>query len=366
MSNFDTTITPAFERHYPTSFNQCEHAKTTNIVLQNLLKNLDLEQGLPNIMLYGPEGSGKYTRAMITLCDFFGKQSLRNGSVKAVDPDTGRFTDIPGRGNTKKSKKAVYVISTQIHCEIDINQSNAERSLIRFLNYYSRTKNAFLECHRYIILRHADRLSRKTQNALRKVSETSSNTIRFIFTCKYKSGLITPLLSRFLCLPVEAPRERDAIKILKDIAKKENWKLTNPRIDKILKFSKYGTIGHIHLTEMLMVAEGSFMLSLGKRSFKIYMPDRLKATYLLLKEMKDGNRERIREVLQNIAVAMADSFTVIITGDLYRELLSCSEKKNDIVRITAEWNHRLSDKTIFYPLLAAEAFIFSICDLLGW
>jgi len=367
-SKFEKSLVPAFERNYPTRFDQCVHAVKTTDLLRKLCERETIESGLPNIMLYGPEGSGKYARAIIALCELFQLPTLRNGTVKAIDPNTGGFTVLPGKSGTKKTQKAVCIFATQIHCEIDIQQSNAEKSLIKFLDYYSRTKNAFLGCHKYVIIRHANRISQRTQNALRRVMETKTNTVRFLVTSKSKGAWIEPLQSRFLCLPVESPREKDAIAILKHVATKENWKLTPTRIKKILENSRYGVAGHIHLTEMLMVAEGSFISMIGKRSFKVYVPDRVRAVAMIIQEMKHGNREKIRNVLEKIGVLMADTFVMLLTGDLFRELLGMvnEEKKFKLIEITAYWNHRLSDDTIFYPLLAAEAYVFAVCDLLGW
>jgi DNA polymerase III delta prime subunit len=320
-------------------------------------------------MLYGPDGSGKYARAILMLCEIFNdrQSSIRNGIARAIDPESGSFVAIPGTGGSKKTQKAIYVFTSQVHCEIDIQQSNAEKALIPFLEYYSKTKNVFLKCHKYILIRHANRISHRTQNSLRKLMESKLNSVRFIITSKSLVAWTEPLQSRFLSLSISSPTPKEALSILRKVSSKEKWSLTPSREKKILELSKYGEAGCLNLIEMLMVAEGSFMITTG-RTFKTYTPDRIKATEALYNEMKNGDKEKIRDVIEKIAVTMADHLNMIITGELPRLILrNCPEnKKHECVEISAYWNHRLADDTIFYPILTVEAYIFSMCELMDW
>lgn len=366
-TEFEKCLLPASERHIPKSFAECIHSDKTNKALEKL-SVVSRKQGLPNLLLYGRAGSGKYTRAMVTLYNFFKEDVIYGGTAKAIHPEKGCFTHIPGCGVTGKTDKAVYVISSSIHCEIDMEQANAEKCLVNFLDYFSKTRNVFLGCHKYVIIRHAERISHKTQQSLRRVMETKSNTTRFLVTCRSLCSWIDPLRSRFLCLPVLSPNEKEAEVILRDIAKKENWKLTKKRVKDIIMYSRYGTSNGIHLADMLMVAEGSFLISLGKRSFTVYIPDRKKACMRIFQEMKNGNREKMRRALEDVYVGMSHDYNQIITGDLFHLLLKeCDDiLKQKLLTITADWNHRLAKDNIFYPLLAAEAYIFEVCDLLDW
>jgi DNA polymerase III delta prime subunit len=340
-TEFERSLLPASERHIPRSFEECIHSKKINNALEKLCK-VSRDRGLPNLLLYGSAGSGKYTRAMVTLYSFFKESVIYGGTAKAIHPVKGCFTHIPGRGVTGKTDKAVFVISSPLHCEIDMEQANAEKCLVNFLDYFSKTKNVFLNCHKYVIIRHAERISHKTQQSLRRVMETKSNTTRFLVTCRSLCSWMDPLRSRFLCLPVRSPSEKEAEIILRDVAKKENWKLTKKRVSQILRYSRYGTSNAIHLADMLMVAEGSFLISLGKRSFTVYIPDRKKACQRILLEMKNGNREKMRSALEDIYVGMSHDFNQILTGDLFHLLLEeCdNEGKYKLLNITAEWNQK--------------------------
>lgn len=364
-------IYPAYERHTPKKFEDCVHAKKTTKWLQKMICATTIENGITNTLFYGPAGSGKYVRAMILLNELFKKVGINTvfkGKAKAVDPIKGCFTHIPGTGGKTKAEKAVFVIASNVHCEIDMGQANAEKCLIEFLDYYSKTRNVIMNCHKYVIIRHAERISRRTQQSLRRVMETKNDTVRFIITCRSLNNWIEALRSRFFACPVQGPSQEEAITILKSVSEKEKWKLTKGRIKSILESSKYGGYGGIHLADMLMIAEGSFLLSEGKRSFVCYIPDRVRAAKRIFQEMKNGNREKIREALENAYVGLTDEFNNILTADLYRLILAeiDDQKKGKLIDITSQWQLKLAHKHLFYPLLVAEAYLFAICDLLEW
>jgi hypothetical protein len=100
---------------------------------------------------------------------------------------------------------------------------------------------------------------------------------------------------------------------------------------------------------------------------KIYTSERNEASDLLIKEVKKGNREEIRNVICKIYEIMKDDFSLIITGDFYRKILNIIENeklKTDFIFLTSYWNAELNKNHISQPIFQAVAYIYAVCDLL--
>lgn len=350
------------DKYNPKSFLDCDHSKKTSNMLDTISKNK--ENVLPNIALYGPSGCGKYTRLMITLHNFFlNKSSPYKTSIRAICSETGSFVPLPTSKNKPKDK-VIFAMVSKIHCEIELNQANAEKVLILFLEYYSKTKNIYLNTHKYIILRNVEYLKKETQNALRRIVELYHNKIRFLITINSISKLIKPLRSRFLCISVISPNENEALNIIHKIACKENFKITKHKSNEIIEKSKYGTCGSINLHELLLTLEGSIIISNNKIN-KIYTSERNEASDLLIKAVIKGNIDEIRNIIFKIYEVMKDEFKHIVCCDFYRKMLNHIKDINkfEFIKISTEWNSIIYKNNILEPILQAEAYMYSVCKL---
>lgn len=361
----DLAILPVSEKYPPEYLDQCHTAQRNTLRLKKIISKTTINQGIPNILLCGPRGSGKYVRALAVLNEFFkdlNYQTIRNCTVRAIDIESGSFCPIPGTAGTKKTEKAVLVLTSPVHCEIDMDQSNADKSLINFLEYYSKTKNIAMNCHKYVVIRHAERIRFKTQHSLRMVMERKSQSIRFIVLCRSLNNWILPLRSRFIHFSIPAPSIEEAKLILRDVGNKEGWKLTKKREDLIIQESLEGLSRNINIGTLLMVMEGSFLIT--KKLFKVYTPLRKMATQNLYRALMEGDREKILEVLGEIYLQDHIEFREIIMKDLLAMLLDevTEDKKYKLVQIASEWDHRIADDNIFYPLLVAEAYLLEVVE----
>ena len=214
-------------------------------------------------------------------------------------------------------------------------------------------------------------LKKKTQNALRRIIETSQSNIRFMITINSLSHLIDPLKSRFLCLGVKFPSNDDSIKIIKDIAKKENFKISNKKINSIIENSYTGSHKSIDLRELLLTLEGSYILSNASSKIStispIYITEKNEAVDLLIKAVKKGDREDIRNTIYRIYELIKSDFNSIITCDFFRKMLDHIEDDNlkiKFVFLTSKWNVEINDIDILEPIYCAEAYLFSVCELI--
>ena len=364
LENSIDSYLPFSDKYIPTSFLECNHSQKTSILLDNISKKINNNEGLPNIALYGPPGCGKYSLFLIMLNNCFGdRSSPYKTSVKAICVETGSF--VPLSSKNKLKDKVIYTLVSKLHCEIDLNQANIDKVLILFLENYCTTKNIYLKLHKYIILRNIEYLKKETQNALRRIVEIYQNKIRFLITVKSILTLISPLRSRFLCIRMNSPNKKEATDIINKVIDKENFKITKNKIEIIIEKSKSGSHGEINLHELFLILEGSLIMSNNNNINKIYSSEKNEASDLLVKLVKKGNRDDIRNLLYKIYEKMKDDFENIITCDFYRKMLKNikDEDKKKFVFLTAEWNSTINKNFIFQPILQAEGYIYSVCKL---
>ena len=99
----------------PTSFKDLDHAKEANELLENLSKN----KNMPHLLFHGPEGCGKYTRALIYLKNIFGD------AVYKIDHSTITI-DIKGK------PKEINIRSSAYHVElIPSDSSESDKAIIQ-------------------------------------------------------------------------------------------------------------------------------------------------------------------------------------------------------------------------------------------
>jgi DNA polymerase III delta prime subunit len=140
------------DKYKPLNIKDYEHCES----IKNLLINIIKKQYVPNLLLYGPSGSGKSSAANIISRNVTDFNSILY--INASD------------------EKGIKTIRERIKTFINIKSSNIK----------------------IIILDEADELSDESQLALRKIIEIKTVNIRFIIICNYINNIINTLRSRFL------------------------------------------------------------------------------------------------------------------------------------------------------------------------
>ena len=135
----------------------------------------------------------------------------------------------------------------------------------------------------------------------------------------------------------------------------------------IVEKSRVGTCGTINLHEMFLTLEGSSIISDNRKIVKIYTPEKCSASDELLKVIKKGNRDEIRNTIYKIYEILKDDFENIITGDFYSKMIKelKEQDKMKFVMITAKWNAEMNKNYIMKPILQAEAYLYEVCELYG-
>ncbi len=143
-------------------------------VTSSILKYIE-NNNLPNILLSGPNGSGKRTIANLAIKKYLGEY-LKEGSLY-INGNINRGKDsITDTGDSKKSK----------------SESN-------IMTFSKRLLKIGGKC-RIVIIYNFDSMTQDSQNSLRRVMEIFSHKTRFILICNNISDIIEPLQSR--CVPL--------------------------------------------------------------------------------------------------------------------------------------------------------------------
>ena len=395
---------PLYEKYIPKEF-------TDIIIGTDLIDKLkkichSMVDGLPNMLIHGPPSSGKYTKAIVLLNEYiksyiqtYKSSEINNYSVfdykiravSSLPENCGEYVPL--------DQKSVLLPMTNIHCEFDMNQPNSEKTLVNFINNYSNSKNVSLGCHKYVIVRHSENITHQTQDILRKILESKTHNIRFILLSRSITNISGPIRSRLLCISNQSASENETIKLLKHIAKLENYKLTQKRIASIITYSKYGTLNNIYVKEALFIMEASFiMLNKQTKKYKlysVYKPMRYLLTDQLYNELISANNQTLsgsqttnttnqnitnqnipnqninysqiilncRLIIEKIYLSFTYDFADILTGDLFHRILdSYPHNKCNLISIVSKFNHCIQRKHITHQLLQTDKYIIDLTN----
>lgn len=278
----------------------------------NILRNL-LKKEIPNLILYGPSGSGKKSLLYTFLKEKYNILPQTTKSIAKTFKIGSKEIDIP------------YFYSNY-HIELSVSDlaNNARVILPQLISTIGSTKNIIHSGCKILVLHHAEYLDSYTQNMLRRFFEIYSHTCRFILMTRRINAIIEPLQSRCLVLRVPAP--------------------SNDQINTLIKTSDT----HRNLKKIWLEQY-------------VHLPENPIIPYI--KCMIQKKYTNPREILYQLLVKNYDFLE--ITRDIYeifRQQIKDENKLKQIICILAKYSRRLLSGT--RDIMHLEAMIFNLNSIL--
>ena len=195
--NILSSSIPWVEKYRPIHVNDVVLDSLNRTFFEKMLQ----QRYFPNLLIYGPPGSGKTTIIQNIINDYQVKFNRINKSniihLNASD------------------ERGIDVIRTQIY-------------------QFVRSKNLFESGLKFVILDEVDYMTKNAQQALKQILQSSYNNVRFCLMCNYITKIDESLKNEFICIRFNQLPKEDILMLMKRIIVKENLQLSEKTIYAIL------------------------------------------------------------------------------------------------------------------------------------
>ena len=195
------TGTPWVELFRPTKFDDIVLDPLNKKILTNIIKT----SYFPNLLFFGPPGTGK-TTTIINLVN--------------------AYQEVLGQ----KNHGLMIHLNASDERGIDIIRNQ--------INQFVNSKSLFNQGTKFVILDEVDYMTKNAQQALRYVLQTYTSGVRFCLICNYISRIDEGLQNEFLRLRFNQLPEQDIIAFLKNISVSEKLNMTDKSLSLIQKLYK--------------------------------------------------------------------------------------------------------------------------------
>lgn len=206
-----------YHKYMPKKLEELSFNKKVTYILSSFA-NVKDDIMQPNLIIYGPPGSGKYTRAILYLNEIYKIDCKKKLVFELLKIDKSQIAYLKGLCH-------IEIFPTGSQKDDDILFNNVIKEISTSINIYNQKFQT-------IIVHNTDYINLKTFNALRVLIEKKYKTIRFIFLIKNVNKIPDIIRSSCVCIRNPAPTIEDITNICTFIIKQEN-ELNNEYISNI-------------------------------------------------------------------------------------------------------------------------------------
>jgi replication factor C subunit 3/5 len=192
---------PWVEKYRPENFDEIVLDNYNKIIFENMLKF----NYIPNLLLYGPPGSGKTT----TIINLINKYQENNNEV---------------------NKSLIIHLNASDERGVDIIRNQ--------INNFVNSNCLFIKGMRFVILDEVDYMTKNAQQALKYLLEENKNNIRFCLICNYISKVDFALQSLFIRIKFNELPKKDIISMLTNIKNNEKLDCSNSCFENLYNYYK--------------------------------------------------------------------------------------------------------------------------------
>jgi replication factor C subunit 3/5 len=327
-------------------------------IKEDLDFNTKLIPLLNNLIIVGPPGSGKRTRALVIINELKNRDNrvfkikYNETSIDKTPTDKTTFT-------YGESFHHIEITPTGFTSDDRVILTNFVKSIIKIPRYYTEDKHI-------ILIRDANKLSNLVFQALRVLMEKYYKNAVFIFLVENMSRIPSPIISRCIFLKNPSPTDTDISKIIHKITDGENIKISNLNVRKIIENAKF--VEYVDLNNLFYVLQMSFPTYEKYSMFNIdsfQLVDKL-YTYIKMPINKINIKtiSEIRDVIYDIMlneIKLVDVYHHILNNLMESDCYNESQKLS-IIQLISELER--SSKQGNKEPIHLEALVFNLIDLL--
>ena len=192
---------PLMEKYRPSKFDDIVLDPINKQILKNIIETCHF----PNLLFFGPPGTGK-TTTIINLINAFQEKTGQKGKGLMIHLNAS-------------DERGIDIIRNQI-------------------NQFVNSKTLFNKGMKFVVLDEVDYMTKEAQQALRCLLQNYSDNVRFCLICNYISRIDEGLQNEFLRLRFNQLPEEDIIHFLSNISTSENLHLEKKHIRLIQQLYK--------------------------------------------------------------------------------------------------------------------------------